>query len=264
MKLLDRLDRIVRPIAIPNVTQLLIAGQVVMLIADLADRNANLMDRTPLVWEAVLNGEVWRLLTFLFVPFSPSPIWLFFACYIFYLFGLSLQAIWGYVRYNAFLWLGVLLTVAAAAFTRDQPVTGHFLYMTVFLAFATYNPDFELRLFFVLPVKVKYLAYLQVAFYLMALISGPMMVRVMVLASVGNYLVFFAPMLFQRVKNTQRKIQWESKQYKPSEQPRHVCATCGINSNTHPKMDFRYCSRCDGEKAYCEDHLRNHPHVTAD
>lgn len=260
MKLLDRLDRIVRPIAVPNLTQILIAGQVIMFIAMLGD--GTLAERAPFVWEKVLAGEVWRVLTFLFVPFSGSPLWLFFGLYLFYLFGGALQAIWGYVRYNAFLWLGVVLTIAAAGFVRDQPVTNSYLYFTVFLAFATYNPDFELRLFFVLPVKVKYLAYIQVAMYLLAFINGPMEVRTMVLASVGNYLIFFAPTVFQRIRNAQRKIEWQSKQYDPGNQPRHVCAVCGINSNTHPRMDFRYCSKCNGEKAYCEDHLRDHEHVT--
>lgn len=261
MKFLDRLERIFRPFAIPNLTQVLIAGQVVLLIASFAQ--PGLLAGAPLVWNEVLKGEFWRLLTFLIVPFRANPLWLFFACYIFYLFGNSLQAIWGYVRYNAFLWLGILLTIAAAALVRDQPVTGHFLYLTVFLAFATYNPEFEIRLMFVLPIKVKYLAYFQVAYYLLQLVNGSNGDRVMVIASIGNYLIFFAPALFQRIRNVQRKVQWESKQYKPGNKPRHVCATCGINSNTHPRMDFRYCSKCDGELAYCEEHLRNHECVRA-
>jgi len=262
MKLLDRLDRIVRPIAIPNLTQILIIGQVVMFIAALGTRDGNLMQKAPLIWEKVFEGEAWRLLTFLFVPFDSNPIWLFFALYIFYLFGGSLQAIWGYVRYNTFMWLGVVLTLAGALLVRDQEVTSHLLYLTVFLAFATYNPNFELRLFFVLPVKVKYLAYIQVAMYASAFIGGPNSVRVMVLSSFGNYLIFFAPMVFQRIRNAKRKMEWQSKQYKPGNEPRHTCATCGVNSDTHPKMDFRYCSKCDGERAYCEDHLRTHEHVS--
>jgi hypothetical protein len=261
MKFLDRLDRVVRPIAVPNLTQILIAGQVVVLVASLLDENTNLLDRVPLVWASVFQGEAWRLLSFLFVPFSTSPIWLFFSCYIFFIFGNSLQSIWGYVRYNTFLWLGIVLTIAAAAIAPEDPVSSQFLYMSVFLAFATYNPDFELRLFFVLPVKVKFLAYIQVAFYLLALMNGPMAARAMVLASIGNYLVFFGPMLFQKIRNKQRQVQWEAKQLKVTNEPRHTCTTCGVDSNSDPKIDFRYCSKCDGEHAYCEEHLRNHQQV---
>ncbi|MDG2224223.1 MAG: hypothetical protein P8L85_22770 [Rubripirellula sp.] len=263
MKFLDRLDRIVRPIAIPNLTQVLIAGQVIVLVASLLDGNAKMLERLPLVWESVFQGEGWRLLSFLFVPFSTSPIWLFFSCYIFFIFGNSLQSVWGYVRYNTFMWLGIILTIAAAAIAPDQQVSSRFLYMSVFLAFATYNPNFELRLFFVIPVKVKFLAYIQVGFYLLALVSGPMAARAMVLASIGNYLVFFAPMLFQQIRNKQRQVQWEAKQNKITNEPRHTCTTCGVNSNIDPKMSFRYCSKCDGERAYCEAHLRDHQHVTS-
>ena len=262
MKFLDRLDRLVRPIAIPNLTVIIIVGQVLMLLASAG--NGQLLDRAFLVWGKVFEGEVWRLITFLFVPITTSPIWLFFALYIFYIFGTSLERHWGMVRYNTFLWLGTVLTVAAAGLVHDWPVSGAFLEGTVFLAFATYNPNFELRLFFVLPVKVKYLAYLQAAGYMMALLVGDMATRVMVLASIGNYLVFFAPSVISRIYHFRRRMQWEARQYDPGDAPRHICATCGANSNSHPNMDFRYCSKCDGHYAYCEEHLRDHQHVTVE
>ncbi len=259
MKLLERLDRIVRPVSIANLTQLIIGGQVLMLIFGASD--PQILDQCTLVWDRVLEGQIWRLLTFLIIPISTSPIWLFFALYIFFLMGTSLERHWGVVRYNTFLWLGTVLTILAAAVVHDQPVTGGFLEGTVFLAFATYNPNFELRLFFVLPVQVKWLALLQVIGYSLALVSGPMPVRIMVLASIGNYLVFFAPAVLQYGQNLQRRAQWNARQYDPGNAPRHTCATCGVNSNTHPKMDFRYCSQCNNDYAYCEDHLRNHQHV---
>ena len=69
-----------------------------------------------LVWDNVLAGEVWRLLTFFFVPFTTDPIFLLFAYLIFYMMGNALEAYWGVVRYNVFLWLGAVLTIAAAFF----------------------------------------------------------------------------------------------------------------------------------------------------
>jgi hypothetical protein len=259
MKFLERLDRVVRPIAIPNLTLLIIAGQVLMRLA--ASGDPTLLSRATLVWDRVLEGEVWRLITFLFIPVAMSPIWLLFALYIFYLMGTALEQIWGIVRYNAFLLLGTVLTIAAAVFAHGTEVTGSFLLGSVFLAFATYNPNFELRLFFVLPVPVKWLALLQALGYAIALASGPMAVRIMVLASIGNYLIFFAPTLFERTRNLWRRKQWDRRQLGTGTAPRHVCAICGINSNTHPKTDFRYCSKCNGDLAYCPDHLRNHQHV---
>ncbi len=260
MKFLERLDRLVRPIAIPNLTVAIIIGQVLMFIANAA--NPGLLERASLIWDRVLEGEVWRLITFMIVPPTTSPIWLLFALYLFHLMGTALEQIWGNLRYNVFFYIGVLLTLAAAAVTHDQPVYGTFLQGSVFLAFATYNPRFELRLFFVLPVQIRWLAYLQALGYLLAFAGGTMVTRLTVLAAIGNYLIFFGPMLFDRIKNFRRRVVWNSRQFNPGDVPRHTCAVCGVNSNTDPNMDFRYCSKCNGELAYCEAHLRNHEHIT--
>jgi hypothetical protein len=132
---------------------------------------------------------------------------------------------------------------------------------SVFLAFATYYPRFELRLFFVLPVQIRWLAYLQALGYAVAFLGGPLSVKLMVLASIGNYLLFFGPMLFERIRSYRRKAAWSSRQFSTGNAPRHTCASCGVNSNSHPEMDFRYCSKCNGDLAYCEEHLRNHEHI---
>lgn len=259
MKLLERLDRLVRPIAIPNLTMIIIIGQVMMAVVSITD--PQMLGRAELVWANVVQGEVWRLVTFFFIPPTLSPIWLFFALYIFYIFGTALEHHWGYIRYNTFLWLGAVLTIASAAVSPFEGVTGAFLAGTVFLAFATYNPYFELRLFFILPIQVRWLAMLQGILYGFAFLAGPNSTRLMVLASVGNYLIFFGPAVFNRMRNARRKMEWNARQYKVAGTARHTCASCGIDSNSHPKMDFRYCSKCDGQLAYCEDHLRNHEHV---
>ncbi len=251
---------LVRPIAIPNLTVVIIVGQVLLFIFGSADRR--LLERATLVWDRVLEGEVWRLITFMIVPPTMSPIFLLFALYLFHLMGTALEQIWGNVRYNVFFYLGYLFTLAAAAIAHDQSFVGGFLQGSVFLAFATYNPRFELRLFFVLPVQIRWLAYLQVFGYAVAFVGGSLATRLMVLASIGNYLIFFGPMLFDRIKSFRRRVDWSSRQYKPGNAPRHTCAVCGVNSNTNPEMDFRYCSKCNGELAYCEEHLRNHEHVT--
>ncbi len=259
--MLERLDRIVRPIAVPNLTLFIIGGQLLMFLASLNDNT--LIARAMLVWDLVLVGEVWRLFTFFFVPFTQDPIFLLFAYMIFYMMGNALEAYWGVVRYNVFLWLGTVLTIAAAGIVHDQAVSATFLQGTVFLAFATINPDFELRLFFVLPVKVKWLAMIQVAGYLLAMLGGAWSVTLMILASIGNYLTFFGPGLLGRVRNTARRAKWERQQLNNDAAPRHTCTTCGVDSNIAPRMDFRYCSQCEGEHAYCMAHLKDHQHVSA-
>ena len=239
----------------------IIGGQLLMFVASLNDNT--LLARAALVWDLVLAGQVWRLLTFFFIPFTRDPIFLVFAYLIFYMMGNALESYWGVVRYNVFLWLGAVLTIAAAGVVHDQGVSASFVQGTVFLAFATVNPDFELRIFFVLPVKVKWLALIQVVGYLLAMLGGTWSVTLMVLASVGNYLAFFGPGLLGQLRNTARRAKWQRQQLDTAATPRHTCTSCGVNSTTDPKMEFRYCSQCDGEHAYCTEHISNHEHISS-
>ncbi|QDT05981.1 hypothetical protein K227x_43880 [Rubripirellula lacrimiformis] len=259
MNLLDRIDRIVRPIAIPNLTALLVGCQFVFWIFSLVD--PTMVGRGQLVWDAVLAGEVWRLATFLLIAPTSSPIFAIFYFYLLYMMGTALEQQWGIVRYCSFIYIGVFLTIAAAAVAHDQVATGLFLYGTIFLAFATYNPNFEFLLFFVLPVKIKYLAWLQIFVYLLTFVAASLGGKLMVVASVSNYLIFFGRELLGKGTNARRRMSHKKKEKAQTKTPRHVCHTCGIDSNTNPEADFRYCSQCDGHYAYCQDHLRDHKHV---
>ena len=259
MKLLDRLDRIVRPICIPNLTVVIIALQVVVFFAATSDKT--LIGRAELNWSAVMAGEVWRLLTFVMIPPARQPIFLLFALYLFHLMGSALEQTWGTVRYNLFFYLGYFLTIASAAISPDDSATGIFLQGSIFLAFATYFPRFELRLFFILPVQVRWLAYLQALGYGITIVAAEWNYKLMTIAALGNYIIFFSPLLWTKAMAKKRQIQWEAKQVKVNpNQPRHTCASCGLNSNQQPDMDFRYCSQCGGEHAYCSEHIRNHEH----
>lgn len=264
MKLLERMDRLVRPIAIPNLTEVLVTGQAIMWLATMFE--PPLAERATLVWSKVFEGELWRLVTFLFFPPAAGPIFVLFYFYLFFMMGKALEQYWGTVRYNTYFYLGALLTLLAGLIVPADPVTGAFFQATVFLAFATHNPNFELLIFFLLPVKIKWFALIQVFGYVLILNFSPLPQKVMVIASLGNYLIFFGPTLFQSLKNLRRRTKFAAQQMELRDRaraPRHTCAICGIDNLTHPQEDFRYCSGCDGELAYCEQHLRNHQHVTS-
>jgi len=165
--MLDFLERRLGRFAITHATLYLIIGQVFVCLSALL----GLLDlrQFVLVPALVVNGEPWRLITFLFFPppvnFSSmmSLVFLPFAWWIFYLMGTALENYWGAFRYNVFLLLGVVLTIGAAFLAPMSPVTNAFIAGSVFLAFAWLNPDFELALFFILPVKIKWLALLTCA-----------------------------------------------------------------------------------------------------
>ncbi|HYD83676.1 MAG TPA: rhomboid family intramembrane serine protease [Opitutus sp.] len=267
--MLDYLERKFGRIALQNVTLYLIIGQVFVTLTwmlGLLDQN-----RLVLVPYLVLHGEPWRLITFLFLPPPVSGTFglmlLPFAWWLFYLMGNALEHYWGAFRYNIFLLLGIALTVGAAFLSPMSPASNLFLAGTVFLAFAWLNPDFEIMLFFILPVKIKWLAAITAVGYAVQLVVGPATVRWQVLASIGNFLVFFGRDIVNAIRYRQRSIATHAKRVaeeRKGPEARHRCHICGKTDLTNPEMDFRYCSKCAGDQCYCPEHIFNHEHVTAE
>ena len=260
MNFLDKLERKIGRYALSNVTIYLIAGQTIFYVMFMTGR----LDRsvTWLAADSLLQGEWWRLATFLFDPPLSNPFFAFFAWYLFYLMGSALEEQWGAFRYNVYLLIGCVMTVAVAFLTPAAPVSNVFIGGSVFLAFAFLYPDFELLIFFILPVRIKWLALITWLGYGYQVLFGGWSTRLLVLASVCNFLLFFARDLLWRIKSGQRQMAWQSRQ--PSRQdsrPLHRCTVCGINDKSHPQMDFRYCPDCAGQHGYCEAHIRDHEHV---
>ena len=161
---------------------------------------------------------------------------------MFYMMGSALEQHWGVFRYNFFLFVGWLLTVLVAFLFPGSYATNLFLAGSVFLAFAFLNPDFELLHFFILPVKIKWLALLQWILYGYSFLKGPWPIRLAVLASMGNFLMFFTGEIIQRMKSGRRHMEYQAKQAaaRENDEPRHRCVVCGKNDRTHPMEDFRY------------------------
>jgi membrane protein implicated in regulation of membrane protease activity len=250
---------VLAPYAVPNLTLGLIAAQVLVFV--LAMSRPAILSQALLVPELVLEGQVWRLISFVAVPPTMNLLFAFFFWYMFYLMGTALEGFWGAFRYNAFLLIGYLATVAVSFVSPETGSTNAFLEASVFLAFATVYPEFVFYIFFVVPVKVKWLAALQVLgyVYLFALNDWP--VRLLLLASIANYLLFFWRDIIGRVRNSQRHMTAQVGRTTKVKQPFHRCTVCGITDLTNPEMDFRYCTQCDGSHGYCTEHVRNHEHI---
>jgi hypothetical protein len=126
------------------------------------------------------------------------------------------------------------------------------------------NPDFPLYIFFVFPVKIKWLALFAWFGYAVMLIFGEWHSRLLVLASLANYLLFFGLDILERARAGQRRMARQAARFGVRDRPYfHRCTVCGITDRTNPQMEFRYCSQCAGDYGYCMDHLRNHNHVVA-
>ena len=269
--MLDKLERWFGRFALPNVTLYLIVGQVFVTLCHLLGL-LNLNDFV-LVPAAALNGQPWRLVSFLFLPppvnFNSmlSLALLPFAWWIFYLMGSALEQYWGSFRYNLFWLVGIALTIGLAFVRPMGAYTNYYLAMSVFLAFARLNPDFELALFFILPVKIKWLAMFTWAVFLVSAFMAQMSTRLQVIAATVNFFLFFGREITMNARATRRRAEFEAKTARanPREpEVRHRCYICGKTNVTNPEMDFRYCSKCSGDQCYCPEHIFNHAHVISD
>jgi hypothetical protein len=280
MTLLSRLERRFRRFAIGNLTIILVAGQAALYVASLLPQGIRL-DRVVLDPSLVAQGEVWRLVTFLFVPPAMPPIFAIFYFMLFHFFGSTLERQWGEFRYNVFIGVGWLANIVAAFLgsaivgqmipeaavgslnLAPNAAPNLFLYSSIFLAFARLYPDFVIRVMFVLPVRIKWLALLQWIMYGYLVASGDWMTRLLIVATVLNYLLFFGREHVREFRQRHRKHAFQAQAKKSLAAPLHVCRVCGLNSADSPRTAFRYCSKCEGQACYCPDHIRDHEHVTA-
>ena len=268
MSLLGRLESRFGRWAIPNLTAVIIAGQGLLFFLHHMRGGQEGFDALQNAYfdpAKVMQGEIWRLFSFPFVPFSTNFLWVLISWMIFYMFGSTLDNAWGTVRYNVFLYIGYFANVGAAFFAwmlgSDFIASNSFLYGTVFLAFARLFPNYVIHVYFILPIKIKWLALLMWIGYGYGMISGPGMDRLLIIASIFNYLVFFGRDHYRELKGVHRQRSFQAKEKFASKLIKHCCLVCGLNSNDSPKTLFRYCSKCAGQSCYCPDHIREHEHV---
>lgn len=260
MRLLDALEKRLGRYAIPHLTVILIAGQslfYVMFMTGKLDRES-----TYLSAQYLMAGEWWRLLAFPFDPPRQSFIFALFAWYFFYVMGSTLEDYWGSFRYNVYLLIGCLLTLGVSFLTPSYPVNNAFIGGSVFLAFATLFPDYEVIIFFILPVRMKWLALLAWVGYAVQFLFGDWSTRLMVLTAIGNFFLFFHRDVRFGLKQGGRRLAKAAPAVKRERTMTHRCTVCGITDQSHPDMDFRYCPKCAGQRGYCKDHIFSHEHVT--
>ena len=156
--------------------------------------------------EAILHGHIWRIITFIFYPPSTSFLWMIVALFVYYSLGMTLERVWGTFKYNFFYFTGVILLVLAAILI--YLVTGYSVqlyptYMTfsIFLAYALTFPETTFLLYFIIPIKAKWLAIAEVVLYLFYFVALPGLGnKVAILVSLLNVALFFL-LTNQRPKN---------------------------------------------------------------
>jgi hypothetical protein len=258
-RLLARLERKIGRYAIPNLMTFIVGGMAVVWL--LAFIKPEFTSRLVLDMDAVRHGEVWRLVTFLFIPIASSPMWVLINLYFAWWVGTSLEQHWGSFKFNAFYLLGVLGTIAAAIIAGPQ--TNTWLDASLFLAFATTFPDVQVRLFFILPIRVKWLGLFAALGIAAALFLGGWGVRASIVAAMVNYLVFFGGHWWDAWKS--RNLQVRQKARRASFQTsapvfgQRVCAICGASEADGADIRVCSCEKCGGQlRALCLEHARNH------
>ena len=270
---------------IPNLMRVIVIGNVAVYVLMLLTQanDANALSFLTFNLNALLHGEVWRLVTFVFVPAYSSPFALLISLYFYYWIGSTLERQWGTAKFNLYYISGALLTVLgvvlASLITGNPYLTAAgtgYVNLSMFFAFAFLFPDTTVLLFFILPVKMKWLAYLDGALFAFDIIKAIGAHNwagvVLPIVALLNFAVFIWPevhYLKERAKyqNSRKTVQFRQAQQQQAKQAqqqgyRHKCAVCGRTDVDHPELEFRYCSRCVGYHCFCQDHINNHIHFT--
>ncbi len=258
---LDRLERKIGKYSIRNLMLYITTLNGAVFLLSFLVPELNILNKLALVPSLVLEGEVWRLLTFLFIPMNFSPIWILFTLYFYYMIGSTLENEWGSFKFNVYYLVGVLGTIAGAFLGGAG--TAEYLNLSLIFAFAFLFPNYEMMLFFFVPVKIKYLAIIYAAFLVFNFGLSPVYGLITVLGSALNFILFFWKDVYYKLRFRQKaqKNRQDFKSKIPKIHVMHRCTVCGKTDVEDRKMDFRYCVDCEGDYEYCMDHLYNHEHV---
>ena len=221
----------------------------------------------------VLHGQVWRLISFALYPPSTGMLALI-AIYFYYWIGTTLERYWGTPQFTIYFFTGLILTVLYGFLIyfitgiRIQ-LTAEYVYLSMFFSFAALFPDMQVLLFFIIPVKMKWLAILDAAFFVYGVLTMPFPVNLLPVVAVLNFFIFcggeLLRMLPRRPSAKAVNFRRESERIRREQRDqlyRHKCAVCGRTDVTNPELEFRYCSRCAGYHCFCQDHINNHIHFT--
>ena len=275
---IDRFCALHPRLAIPGLMRYIVGANAVIYLFSLFDRSGMLLYFLCMDPASVLRGELWRVVTYVLIPTSDS-FWLIISLFFYYWLGESLERMWGSAKFTIYYVSGVLLTALASllAYFIDGISVAIFgaIYVNtaLFMAYALTYPETIVQVMFILPVKMKWLAWLEAVLYGVQIIqyaaAGMWGMSLVPVVALLNLFVFFSPNLQERADRVRARRRPEAVQFRRAvkEQQRqkgynHKCTVCGRTDTDFPNLQFRYCSKCAGYHCYCEDHIFNHTHFT--
>lgn len=299
--MLNKLERKFGKYALPHLMSYLIGGYIIGYVLILFQRVTGweflgLMTLDP--YMIIHHFQIWRIITWVLIPPQDSLLFAIIMMFFYWQLGNVLEQTWGTFRFNLYIFGGIFFTVIAAfilygvlSLLNGAPVIGlsglfstYYINMSIFLAFAVCYPDMQVMLYFLIPIKMKWMAIVYAALVAYSALVSGWVARAAILASLLNFLIFFLMTRnYRRIdpRERARQARWRAATSsgfnqqrdiyqqatvrdvpKPENKPyRHKCAICGRTDVSNPELEFRYCSKCNGNYEYCNEHLFTHPHV---
>lgn len=284
MKFIDKLERKFGRFGIPNLTIYMIVcyviGYALMIV------NPGILNWLSLEPAYILRGQVWRLVTWVLYPPSTSGVlWFAIAVLFFYYpIGTSLERTIGTFKYTLYILSGVIFTILGAFILYfllggnvlvGNVFSTYYISLSTFLAYAMCYPDMQVLLMFIIPVKMKWMAifYVVIVVYEMIqyIMADAWYLVIPIVASLLNFIIFYFgtkdfsrynPKEVHRRNEFRRAMEPQGRMKSGSGSvTKHKCAICGRTELDDPNLEFRFCSRCNGNYEYCQDHLFTHTHV---
>ena len=278
MKLFNKLERKFGRFGIPHLTNYIIGCYILGYV--IALMRSDFLSYLTLEPAWILRGQIWRLITWVLIPPESLSVFTIIMLLFYYSLGTTLERTWGTFRYTLYIFSGLIFTILGAFFLyfiMGGNVTGignffstFYLCISIFLAFAVSYPNMRVLLYFVIPIKMKWMAFVYAAMILYDIFNyvrmGLWPMAVPIVASLLNFVIFFfstRDIGRYRPKEVRRRQNFK-KAVNPSKVTtitKHKCAVCGRTERDGENLEFRFCSKCNGNYEYCQDHLYTHEHV---
>lgn len=270
---------------IPRLMLYVVIGNIIVYLFGMMDTTNTLYSLLYFDPALFCRGQIWRIVTFALIPTTNGLLWLAISLYFYYFIGSALEQAWGSGKFTIYYFSGLLLTALYSLIVylisgTSILVSASYLNLSLFFAFATLWPEQRVLLFFVIPVKMKWLAWVDAAFFafeiIAMLVNGHVGYALVPVVAMLAYVVFCGEWLFDRLRPSRvggaarqraRTIQFKQAAKKVQREQKaqgytRKCAVCGRTDADYPELEFRYCSRCAGYHCFCADHINNHVHFT--
>ncbi len=282
MDFMTKMERKYGKFSIPNLTIILIVCFIVGYLIEIFQPDA--IYAISLNPEKIMQGQVWRLISWIFMPPRALSVWIIITLMFYYRVGQTLEEAWGDFRYTLYILSGIFFTdigvvgsylvlkltgqaELASFYAAYCSTSTYYLCMSMFLAYAFMFPHLQVLLYFIIPIKVKWLGYVYIACILFTILSSGMIgdyaTMVTIIMSILNFVLFYVLMKGKNrpsKAHRKRKVVYKKEVRQTQILTRHKCAICGQTEEDNQELEFRYCSRCKGNYEYCQNHLFTHEH----